>query len=61
MSAIGFSRDKDDPKAAAIRAARAQGCMCRPEAKVRKIAPNVSEIVLRHDGWCPLLRRGDRN
>lgn len=47
---------------AALVAARAQGCVCRPELKLVEIASGVYRVAIAHDAWCPLLRaREDRN
>jgi hypothetical protein len=51
-----MQRDRDRlERRAALHAARAQGCVCRPE-----LAPDIVEgvrvIATRHDDWCPLLK-----
>jgi hypothetical protein len=45
-----------DAKRAALIAARAAGCTCAPDVEIRGIRATV-----RHDNWCALLRREDRN
>jgi hypothetical protein len=53
---------KEKVMGAALAAARAQGCVCRPELKLVEIEPGFYTARLAHDDWCPLLRaREDRN
>jgi hypothetical protein len=40
----------------ALKAARAQGCVCDPEIMVSWNAGEVPLIDVAHDDWCPLLR-----
>ncbi len=47
---------------AALRAAKAQGCVCQPDLRLAEFKPGLYSVTLAHDEWCPLLRaRKDRN
>lgn len=60
MSLALFPID-EDPREAALIAARAEGCTCEPEVELVEIEPRVYVSRVAHDPWCVLLRRRDRN
>ena len=51
-----YNPDAMTPRQAAIVAARAEGCTCKPTVTVDGV-----RAFLQHDDWCALLRRQDVN
>lgn len=56
MQPVAFDPAVMDASEAAVIAAKASGCRCKLEVVVRS-----GKLIVRHDSWCPLLRRGDVN
>lgn len=43
---------------AAITAAKASGCTCRPEIRHVRSIDGVPHLEVRHDDWCPMNDHG---
>jgi hypothetical protein len=41
---------------AALRSARADGCVCHPEVHVLWAEPGASQALVGHEAWCPCVR-----
>jgi hypothetical protein len=41
---------------AALRGARAAGCVCHPEIRVLWAEPGISQALVGHQPWCPCVR-----
>jgi len=44
---------------AALVNAKTQGCSCSPELRVAVVAEGVTEAIVVHADWCPLIRARD--
>jgi len=49
--------DVDTLRAAAVTAARLQGCNCNPDVDITEQGDGMYRADIAHDEWCPLLQR----
>lgn len=48
-------KHRNDVFDAAITAAKASGCTCRPEAGQVRSDDGIPRVEVRHDAWCPMI------
>ena len=53
---LAYAPSRLTPREAALIAARVAGCACEPDVEIRDV-----HAFIRHDDWCPVLRKGDVN